>query len=475
MSSVNQSRTYAVASLLLCSIGCGLSVLEYNELSFAIICTATLCTIFGEVGRSKDWLSPMLLFVVFTGIYSVAGPLGVLSGVFGGKTFTPPFHLSEYLTCASVAIAGVSASMLPCVAGFRSPDVCPHRRSVAIAGVVIASLSSAMCAYEFVSMGGGTAFALTKAQMQEYKTEYIPYSWLMFGGAATIGLEAGVYYRNFKKVAPFVPVAVLVIFPFVALSLLRGERGDLLFLGLISLFTLTRGAGVAIPRKTMFFGAVFLYASLSAVGAIRASVAYQLGTGDQTRVASMLQDPAWWRHSLHPATGEFAAPYGNFNEYVKAGEPREVFGNTYLESLAYFIPRAIYPGEKPERPTYTFRRIFLPEQEVRGKTAGTAFSGILEAHIAVPLCGPFLLFMLLGLLFRASDRVHVVLGFRVSVLMSALLLPVTQLVVRSDFAAAAVLSSLNIGMILVIIAPAAYRRNDHLYLASSIRPIRAAR
>jgi hypothetical protein len=83
--------------------------------------------------------------------------------------------------------------------------------------------------------------------------------------------------------------------------------------------------------------------------------------------------------------------------------------------------------------------------------------------------------MLLGLLFRASDRVHVVLGFRVSVLMSALLLPVTQLVVRSDFAAAAVLSSLNIGMILVIIAPAAYRRNDHLYLASLNRPIRAAR
>ncbi len=98
----------------------------------------------------------------------------------------------------------------------------------------------------------------------------------------------------------------------------------------------------------------------------------------------------WSGEWVAPENTEFAGPF--FSLLSVASESNQhIYGESYYDSLLYILPKALYPGQKPESLTHKF------DEEVHeggGTVSGWGYNPVAEAFLNFGVAGVVLMFVL---------------------------------------------------------------------------------
>jgi oligosaccharide repeat unit polymerase len=152
----------------------------------------------------------------------------------------------------------------------------------------------------------------------------------------------------------------------------------------------------------------------------------QMSTGEAMTWIAENASLSW----AFPSEGEFAGPYITLLDAVDR-EKGLRGGETYLEAIPQILPRALYPGQKPE----SLANKFSAEMAGRGGleiVSGWGFSPVAEAYINLGTVGVFCVFVLLAGFFVWFGRIRYRNPF--SLVIYAALLPQALNANRVNFA-----------------------------------------
>ena len=413
------------------------------KMSLLLVASASVTLlIFGKF-LTKNYTSFLVIFLTFSLLYGLSGPLSTLYGENLSPLFTQPYETSFFLFNYSLAVAGITLgmvilSMLP----FRHkprPPLQANYRLIAILAVTFAALASSCEIVNFFRVGGISTLGHGKAVYQSSVgslTLTLPSYGIALLAFSLISL-AHVFPRNklgsSRSLSKYVLLFILTISPLFVITVMLGKRGPLVAWLLAILVGITYFRPIRrLSGKIMLILLIF-YIGLSFIFANRWLVTNTVLTGDWSRFFSQAFRFERVVKFLNPGANEFGSAFGNFSEYSKSGDSISIPGVTYVTALIGPIPSFLYPGEKPQQITYEFRDKFFPSEAVRSRIAGTGFSSILEAYMNFGVLGVFGVYFLVGIVLVLIERVRVVSQSPDLVLFYLLMLPLAQKFHRSSF------------------------------------------
>lgn len=238
--------------------------------------------------------------------------------------------------------------------------------------------------FELLAMKRGVRTALISATRGN-----LPYHYLLFV-SSSMYFYSIVYSAKWRTVKNYVFFGLAVL-PIITLWLLEGERGNILTLGLILLAVWSSRFLVEVSIKWVIVF-VHLWILFSFIGYIRGAVTMAIRTHEPKVITSYIEERAEWRW-FYPR--EFAGPYLTLTASIDRKEELK-YGQTYLQSIPYLLPRSLYPGEKPLTVGHEFGK-YMQLLVERERKIGVGFLPVAEAYINFGWIGPALMMFLIGI------------------------------------------------------------------------------
>ena len=374
----------------------------------------TMLTVVYVVKISKNFSNICLIFVAFTLLYGIAGPISVCFGEGIGSLYGTFFEVKKYIIAYSFSEIGVIIGITK-IAKNNKNDLsfkCEELKNIfykkrknflntsiflMTIGVVFQLINTYRC-------GGITALLSSKATYQALESSLfltLPADEVIFLSFTFLSIYFGVS-KSKKKKWQIVIIELIIFIPYLIIVCLLGQRGKLLsifvivFLGIYYFEPLKK-----INIKTILI-IIIAYLSLSFLYANRAIVGL-LQTNPQLFFEKAFSSERIVS-ALNPGSNEFGAAYGNFNRFITSGDYEFKYGETYLKGLVLPIPTFLYPGEKPKQITYIFRDRYFASEAKRSAIAGTGFSAILEAYWNFGYIGILIMYCIYGLLISTLEK-----------------------------------------------------------------------
>lgn len=221
----------------------------------------------------------------------------------------------------------------------------------------------------------------------------IPYSFHIIIGASAYCY--GLFFSNRNKVFRMkdnvgrLIILAIMISPICIAWFLEGERSNIikLFLPLIAIFFFRFPLRFSMKMLVCLI-VVFLF--LSILGYIRSSIVDSVKQHSYNPLLKRLDKMSLsW---LMPR--EFAASYFSITASVGLNEEKN-FGTSYFKAFIMWLPRSLYPGQKPLSLSHEFGAK-IAEMVGRSRRFGVGFSPIAEGFINFGAMGPFIVMFFFG-------------------------------------------------------------------------------
>jgi len=344
-----------------------------------------------------------MIFVSFSALYGLSGPISVEWGEGLSPIFPRPLHTEFFLLHYSLAVIGLSIGFLLIASGGKVYEekvaaLNIKRLNLEKTALILAILASLMEMVNFLRVGGFGRLLAGKASYQSAVsnlTGTLPSLNMLLLSVAFLGLSFAAGTTVFKKTRNKFIAWIILSAPVWMSLIVLGKRGALLRIFLILFVAASFFKPIKKIKKKWVVVFLSVYVALAFLGGIRSSLALSLATGNWDVVSNRISQSGFWIKALNPATNEFGAPFGNFNTYVLSGDRRLKFGETYLKGMTVVIPRFVWPN-KPQTATYEFRDTHFAYEARRGSIAGTAYSSILEAFVNFGSIGVFGIYLLVA-------------------------------------------------------------------------------
>jgi hypothetical protein len=344
----------------------------------------------------RDPLDPGILFLVLLGLYawsSAANVVWVGQGEFGTSVLR-----TFYVT----VLAGEIGFLLAYVAAPRTPKVerlVGRLAAVPVAQIIIWSGLLALAGYLLLALFGGlpslSAIAYTDWALESRLTERAS----DFGGVSTVlhSLPNGLMlicllltmlHERTKAVIRIAAGGVLLLA--LAHTVRSGGKFEVLFVAFLVLCHLNYAKG-ALKFRYLVIAAVLLYPLATMITHVRNTTSLTMMVSEASDLIQ--RDPS----ILSPdRSSELVGPPRSLMliiEDIGRGSMSYSFGATYVDELATWIPRAIWP-DRPRPMAEQFMERFFPRIDAQGGgkgffvlTGGYWALGIIGAVAEAAACG----------------------------------------------------------------------------------------
>lgn len=403
--------------LLICITACisaFFSISHETDLAMGFYAIAALMLVFLGKFLIGNYSNFTVVFLVFSALYSLSGPIAVVYG--GGiyDSYPTPYLVDEFLVHYSLAVIGMAVGLI-LIASIKShsisaPTLAPkwNSRTLLLLACAFALAASFAEIVNFLRVGGLETLYAGKAAYQSAVSELpgtLPSQVFMLLSTALIGLAFSISNTSWRLWKRRFAIWFMCSAPFILSFVVLGDRHVLL--SIIMIFTigcLFFRPVKEIEFKWIVFG-LFIYLTMGFLYGIRAYLGDILTTGDLSILTARISESTFLPTVLNPASNDFACVFGNFNTYILSGESHLRFGETYLRDMTVPIPRLIWP-DKPQTAWVDFRDTYFPEMALLGVGGGTAYSSVLEAYINFGAFGVFIVYLLVVLAMGYLERIR---------------------------------------------------------------------
>lgn len=363
----------------------------------------------------KNYSNIYLIFVIFTILYGLAGPIAVYFGEGIGSIYGTLYEIKKYIVAYSLSEIGIiiGSTALTKIDNDYEKKQNIHLKEFIIknknvflnfslifmfVGVLFQLINTFRC-------GGFTVLLNSKAYYQAKESTLfltLPANEVILIAFTFLSIYIGAV--NDKKGISCMKIIIeLIIFiPYLVIVCLLGQRGKLLsiivilFLGFYYFKPLKKiGIKLILIILMAYFFLCFLYANRAIVGLLKNDPQLFLEKAfSSERIVA----------ALNPGVNEFGCAYGNFNKFITIGNYEFKYGETYIKGLVLPIPSFLYPGKKPQQITYVFRDTYFASEAKRSSIAGTGFSAILEAYWNFGYIGVLIMYYIYSLIISIIER-----------------------------------------------------------------------
>ena len=390
------------------------SISQEIDIALAFYAFSSLMLIYLGKVLTGSYSNFTIIFLAFSAIYSLSGPISILYGGWVYDFYPTPYLVDEFLLHYSLAIIGLAMGLIFVASTTRSSNdaamLTPawNTEVLVLLSYAFAAAASLAEIVNFLRVGGLETLYLGKAVYQSAVSELpgtLPSFLIILLSTALLGLSLST--PNMKKKIWIRRLALWLIysFPLVLSLVILGERSYLLSL----IVVLTIGCLFFRPIKGIKFKwitfGILIYSAMAFLYGIRAYLGHVLITGDLNILWARISESSFWPTILNPASNDFGCVFGNFNTYIISEASDFRWGETYLRDMMVVIPRLIWP-DKPQTIGFDFRDSYFPEWAQLGVGGGTAYSSILEAYVNFGTIGVPLVYLLLALSMGYLERIR---------------------------------------------------------------------
>ncbi|MED4375450.1 O-antigen ligase [Schinkia azotoformans] len=401
-----------------------LSINNNTQLSLFVSIASSLLLIVWTKIINGNYTNITLLFVVFSTLYGVSGPISVVWGEGLSNLFAGIYNVDAFLISYAISNIGLIIGFIifNLIHYNKQPDILIDEKNLNSTihikeklfkiGIFLIFFSSIFELINILRIGGFTVLFAGKATYQTLISVLnltLPSTEFMVIGYSLIGIYLGTRYLEGGKLKGLRSKVILFLIcssPFLAIKMILGQRGILISLFLCIFIGITFFRPLKKVKPKIIIVLLVFYFFLSFLFANRSIV--KLIPEDPSLFVDMAFNQERLVDALNPGTNEFGAAFGNYvefyNKYNSNFTPR--LGETYVRGLVLPIPSFIYPGTKPQQVTYEFRDEFFISEASRGSIAGTGFSSILEAYMNFKYIGVFLIYLLIGYFLQKCDKFY---------------------------------------------------------------------
>lgn len=334
-----------------------------------------------------NYVNIPFLFVCFHILYGLSGVISVtwgngLSSTYGYEFYTPPYMIA-YSLCTIALTLGMNLCFRKCkkntLKTINNEGLEKYFAFVAICGFCLTFVCEII---NFFRVGGFDTIILGKAVYQALVDELtftLPTQLISQVSLASLGIYVIMSNINKTKLSKkLLTMCGLFLIPYLGLLLFLGRRGPLLAYLLIIVLSISQFK----PLKKLTMKFIVILSIIYIVFGLMFGIRNYMGLAltDFKEFTSKAFNKRTIISSLNPGTNEFGCTFGNFNKLYISDDYDFLYGKSYLEGLVHFVPAYLYPGDKPQMITYSFRDKYFPFKAEISSVAGTAFSSILESY-----------------------------------------------------------------------------------------------
>ena len=389
------------------------SAFNFIHISLIMMVVGAIFNIFALKNIMNNYSNIVVFFYIFHVLYGISGPIAELYGEGMPEIFGQVYDFVAFFIAHAIAtIALVIGVMI--VKKKRSDnqqfkcikEVYFNRKYYLFWSLALALISSILEIINLFRVGGLSTLFQGKAYYQAAISNLsfsLPSHAIVCVAIAIFSLYFFSIYKEEKKFKlKNILVFVVLILPYLAITILLGQRGKLLEYLMIIFLVYTYIRPITRIKAKFIFIVVIAYILLCFLFANRAIVQFLFTDSDYFWKEAFSRErllPA-----LNPGTNEFGASFGNFNKFYISENRNYLYGSSYIRGLEICIPSFLYIGEKPQQITYEFRDKFFPMEADRSSIAGTGFSSILEAYWNFGWFGIFLEYILIGMVITCVEN-----------------------------------------------------------------------
>ncbi len=401
------TQTSLLLGLLICTAAClsaFFSVMQATDVGITFYATAALLLIFLGRELTGNYSNFAVVFLTFSALYSLSGPLSARYGEGIPGIFPTPYLVDDFILHYSLAVIGLAVGLM-LVSSLKYSKFSENKKELnwnktilILLAYVFALTASLMEITNLLRIGGLETLYAGKAAYQSAVSELVgtlPSTEILLLATGLLGLSLS-GPNALKRRKYHLILWLLCSTPLIINLVVLGRRGPILatlLVFIIGYFYFNPVKKISLNWVGLFLLTYLMMVFLFGMRGILGSV---LATGDLNLLIMRISDPIFWEKFLNPASNEFGAVFGNFNTYILSGGSDLRLGETYLIGLTIIIPRFIWPN-KPQSITYEFRDTYFADEALRGSIAGTAYSGMLEAYVNFDTIGVLIVFFLIAL------------------------------------------------------------------------------
>ena len=411
----NNSNFILFICFLLYTLTICISLLGHNSIALLMLIACSVLELFGIKRYIGYYNNVILIFIAFSFLYGLSGPIVALLG----KQFLPVF--GNYFDFGSWFLSyslSEIALLLSIIIFYRKDDSNNDNDKIEInenkinylakMSNIIMLLGSVFQLINMYRVGGFTTLFMDKAVYQARETELtltLPVTQFINISIACLSLYIG--YCRFKKIKinkSIIIKEIIFSIPYLLQILLLGQRGNLLsmfvifFIGIYYFKPLKHLKGkVMLIIILLYLLTVFLYTNRGIISLI---------SKDRNLFYNKVSDISRYVDNINPGSNEFSVPFGNYNTVIISGHYNYKYGESYLRGLLLLVPSFLYPGIKPAQITYEFRNNYFASFGEKSSISGTAFSSILEAYWNFGYTGVFIMYFVYGIIIIYIEKTH---------------------------------------------------------------------
>ena len=399
-----------IISLLFYVLAIVLSYASYYKFAIIILVFASVISLVAVKKIFGGYSNIVMLFVFFSILYGLSGPISVAFGeglddIFGYdfeyKTYLIVYALSQIFLLVSIFFFYQNRKSVKSVVTDDNIDLfLINRNRFVNSSILLMLLGTIFKLVNLYRIGGVSMLFTRKALYQAAESslsltlpgnEIILLSFVCFGLYISCCKKINIRLNYFKCI-----MILIIYIPIFIITLLLGQRGPLLeillvlFLSIYNFDSLTSvKIKTVITVFIIYILLVFIYANRSLVPLLKTNPdLFFERIFDSKRIIDV----------INPSSNEFGCTYGNFNKYIISGDNARLYGRSYIVGLTLPIPSFLYPGDKPLQITYQFRNTYFPIMISRSRIASTGFSSLLEAYWNFGMFGVMFMYFIYGLL-----------------------------------------------------------------------------
>ena len=394
-------------SLIIQSIIIICSAFNFIHISLILMVLGAIFNIFTLKSIMNGYSNIIVFFYIFHVLYGISGSIAELYGEGMPEIFGQTYDFGAFFIAHAIAtialLIGVMILNKKTDTGHQFKcikEVYFNKKYYLICSLVFALITSISEIINLFRVGGISTLLQGKAYYQAAISTIslsIPSHAIASVAIAIFSLYIFSIYKEEKRIKiKDILLFIILIIPYMAITILLGQRGKLLEYLMIVFLVYTYISPLTKIKAKFIFLVLIAYILLCFLYANRAIVQF------------LFTDPDYfWKEAfsaerlvpaLNPGTNEFGAAFGNFNKFYISENKSYLYGSSYIKGLVICIPSFLYIGEKPQQITYEFRDKFFPMEAKRSSIAGTGFSSILEAYWNFGWIGIFFEYLLIGII-----------------------------------------------------------------------------
>lgn len=401
------------------------SLNSLTEFSLSVSLFAGILQIFWVKKVVGNYTNISIIFVVFSLLYGMSGPINVLWGEGLPLIYSKPYNVNEFLCVLALSniglIIGMSLYNLVNINTYQKSKILIINESnfqrlfivMINVSVILVFIGTIFELINLFRVGGIQILFQGKAVYQSLVASLsltLPSSIMVQIGFSILALSLSYISLKQIKIPIIIRIKILVIIilsiPFITISLILGRRGELVSIFICILIGITYFKPIKKINIKLVTILIIFYVLLGFIFANRGIIPL-LKDNPETFIELALEKERIVK-ALNPGANEFGSTFGNYSEfYNKYGvDFIPQLGETYIKGLVLFIPSFLYPGEKPKQITYEFRDELFSSEAQRGTIAGTGFSSVLEAYMNFKSFGVFVVFIFYGFILQKIDKFY---------------------------------------------------------------------